>query len=257
VSVGCLATDNDGVSGLESHIDELYQGPLETFVASRAALAKTLKGAEAQRVKALAKPTIVPWAVNQVYWQARELYERLMRSGEKLRAAQVAALEGRKADVRAATQAHREAIAKAVAKAVQIAAAAGAHPAADDIGRTLEALSLARDRPEHPGRLTGALALAGFEALGGVAVKGPVALPAAPNTRDQSGTPLAREAQRAREREQAAAARRRMAAIAKAETAVGQATAAEAAARKRWEETKRSLETAEQALSAARESDSD
>ena len=65
-------------------------------------------------MKGLQKPTVVPWAVNQVYWHARPVYDRLVSSGEKLRAAQIEALKGRSADVRRATEAHRKALADAV-----------------------------------------------------------------------------------------------------------------------------------------------
>jgi len=80
------------VSALDAKIDDLYRLPLSEFTGARNALAKTLTGDEAKRVRALEKPTVVPWAVNQVYWRARSTYDRLMKSGEKLRAAQIAAL---------------------------------------------------------------------------------------------------------------------------------------------------------------------
>jgi hypothetical protein len=51
---------------LDSRVDELYQLPLDEFTAARNALAKSLKGEEAESVKRLQKPTIVPWAVNQL-----------------------------------------------------------------------------------------------------------------------------------------------------------------------------------------------
>ena len=81
--------------------------------------------------RALAKPTLVPWAVNQVYWHARAAYDRLMKSGERVRKAQIAALEGRTADVRAASEAHRHAIAEAVAEAERLAKSSGSKPGAD------------------------------------------------------------------------------------------------------------------------------
>jgi hypothetical protein len=155
------------VSALDAKIDELYTLPLNAFTGARNALAKSLSGDEAKRVKALAKPTVVPWAVNQLYWRARATYDRLMKSGEKLRAAQVAALEGRHADVRGASEAHRRAIGEAVAEAERLAAAAGAKPGADALARTFESLSLATSPPAEPGRLTEALQPAGFEALMG------------------------------------------------------------------------------------------
>ena len=58
-----------GMPSLESSIDRLYEGPLDQFVAERHALAKTVTGDEARQVKQLAKPTVVAWAVNQVYWR--------------------------------------------------------------------------------------------------------------------------------------------------------------------------------------------
>ena len=155
---------------LESRIDELYRAPLGEFIALRTALAKTLAGDEARRVKALAKPTVVPWAANQVYWRARAVYDRLIKAGEKLREAQVAALGGKKADVRGATEAHRKAIADAVHQAEKIAADEGAHPAADGLMRTFEGISMAPDSGEAPGRWTKPLQPAGFEALAGVKV---------------------------------------------------------------------------------------
>jgi hypothetical protein len=156
------------VSALDAKIDDLYRLPLTEFTGARNALAKTLTGADAARVRALAKPTVVPWAVNQVYWRARGAYDRLMKSGAKLREAQIAALEGRTADVRAASDAHRRAVGDAVAEAERLAAPSGAKPGADALARTFESLSLASRAPESPGRLAGALQPAGFEALTGI-----------------------------------------------------------------------------------------
>jgi hypothetical protein len=176
-----FAGDNVGVTApsLESRIDDLYRGPLSEFVSARNTLAKTLAGDEAKRVRALTKPTVVPWAVNQVYWRARPTYDRVIKTGERLREAQVTALEGKKTDVRAATDAHRRAIADAVQEAETIAADDGAQPPRDALMRTFEAISLTPDRAERPGRLTKPLQPAGFEALAGVKVAPPSA-PARP-----------------------------------------------------------------------------
>jgi hypothetical protein len=160
-------------SALESRIDELYRGSLHEFTAARNSLAKTVQGAEAQRVRKLAKPTVVPWAVNQVYWRARTVWDRLMKTGEQLRTAQLASLEGRKADVRAAGEAHREAIADAVQQAQSIAGAEHVDPAPDALMRTFEALSLAPRMAEPAGRVTRPIQPAGFEALSGVKVAAP------------------------------------------------------------------------------------
>jgi hypothetical protein len=156
------------VSALDDKIDDLYQLPLGEFTAARNALAKSLSGDEAKRVRTLEKPTVVPWAVNQVYWRARSTYDRLMKSGEKLRAAQIAALEGRAADMRGASEGHRRAIGDAVSEAERLSAAASAKPETDALARTFESLSLTGSTPKTPGRLTDALQPAGFEALLGV-----------------------------------------------------------------------------------------
>jgi hypothetical protein len=156
------------VSTLESKIDDLYRQRLDEFVSARSALASELKGADAKRVKALKKPTIVPWAVNQVYWHARPIFDRVQQRGSELRRAQIAALEGRTADVHGATDAHRKAIASAVESAMSLAGAAQLNPDRDAVARTFEALSLASASQEPAGRLTHPLQPGGFELLAGV-----------------------------------------------------------------------------------------
>jgi len=267
--------DNVAVSALESKIDDLYRGPLSEFVAARNALAKSLTGDEAKGVRALAKPTVVPWAVNQVYWHAREAYERVMKSGEKLRKAQIAALEGRSADVRAATEAHRRAIVDAVGEAQRLAAPTGSAPSPDALTRTFEALSLASEAPESPGRLTQPLQPAGFEALAGVKPQ-PGALiafqprreqapPKSAASRDKPGKQekekedtrqtRAEEQRAAREREKAAAAaRERQAAVKQAEAKLARAEAAEQQARAVWDKAHDALLEARRALATAKSS---
>jgi hypothetical protein len=156
------------MSALDARIDELYQLPPSEFTAARNALAKTVMGADAARVKHLAKPSIVPWTVNQLYWRERRTYDRVMAAGRALRAAQIATLKGRAADLRAATTEHRAAVADAIATATQLAAQAGVHPAAEPLSRMIEALSLAPEPPDGPGRFTELLQPAGYEALAGV-----------------------------------------------------------------------------------------
>jgi hypothetical protein len=249
------------VTAVEEGIDDLYKGPLADFISRRTALARTLKGGDAQRVKTQQKPRVGPWAVNQVYWHARPLWERVAKSGEKLRDEQIAALNGRRADLRAATAAHHKAIAAAVTQALRFASANGVQPGADELARTFEALSLAREWPEPAGRLTRPLQPAGFEALAGVVVKPRVAAPAAHATPDPAPRPQAREKESGRGREgdqkeerrkEAAAERRKQAArqkaeaaVARAETAVARAEAAEARARRALERTRHDLERAQ------------
>jgi len=156
------------VAQLDSQIDGLYQLPLDEFTAARTALAKTLTGDAAREVRALKKPTTVPWAVNQVYWKTRPTYDAAMKAGQSLRQAQIATLKGKKADVRAATDAHRRAIAAAVREASQIASSAGLNPNAEQLARMFEAVSLAAAPSTTIGRFTEVVEPSGFDALTGI-----------------------------------------------------------------------------------------
>jgi hypothetical protein len=205
----------------------LYRLPLGEFVAARTALARTLTGDAAKRVKALTKPTVVPWAINQTYWHARRIYDRAIAAGERLRKAQVAALEGKKADVRSAADAHRQALADVVRQATAFATAEGAKPDADALFRTFEALSMASEKSaaaEAAGRLTRAPQPAGFEALMGVKVK--EARPAAPATKVPLKPDTTSESDRAAKEAAALAARQKQEAeIAEAEAELEKARA--------------------------------
>src|SRR5262245_46213257 len=91
----------------------LFALPLTEFTAARNALAAQLKKAgtpdEAERVKALSKPSISAWAVNQLYWEQRDAFDRLIETGRRFRQAQAAQLGGKSADVRSAGEERREA----------------------------------------------------------------------------------------------------------------------------------------------------
>ena len=245
---------------LESSIDRLYQGPFEGFVAARTALAKTLTGADAQRVKALEKPTAVAWAVNQLYWHARPVYDRLIKSGGALRSAQIAALGGRAADVRGAADTHRKAIAGAVAEAVRLAASERRETKRRRV--VADRWRSCRSRPhppESPGRLTKPLRPAGFEALAGVTVKAPAHVRSQPEPAPEKKPPAVKppsprlvEDARTRQRKEAEAERQRQAEIKKAEAALARAQSAEADARDEWERRKREVVAAEKALERIR-----
>jgi hypothetical protein len=242
------------MAGIDEQIDELYRLPLDEFTAARNALAKSLSGADRSRVQRQEKPTVVPWAINQLYWQARPIYERLMNSGEALRAAQVAALEGKKADVRRASESHRKALADAVDRATDLAKAHGSQPGADPLSRMLEAISIAGEPPAHPGRFTDVIQPSGFEALTGVKLAAPKRPPA---TRD---TPTAVEARQSDQRtsvtSRRAEARRdaaRQKRIKGAERIVARARAAEAKARAAYERAQAQTRAAEASLARLRQ----
>jgi hypothetical protein len=247
------------MSRLDAQIDDLYKGSLDEFVARRTTLAKSLSGAEARRVKGLHKPTVGPWAVNLLYWHSRPTYDRLVSTGEKLRAAQVDALKGRSADVRHATEAHRKALAAAVTESMRLASEAGARPGADDLTRMLEAVSLARELPEPIGRLTKPLRPAGFEALAGIPVKASIRLASPPEPKaPEAQTKRADADQRKKEedrrkedekRKQKEDARRQQQ-IARATAVVARARKEEARTRAAWERSKQALTSAELGLTA-------
>jgi hypothetical protein len=245
---------------LESRIDELYKLPPDEFVPARTALAKSLTGDEAKLVKALTKPTMVPWSVNQVYWHARDVYARVLKTGETLRDAQLTALKGRTSDVRGATTAHRHAIAEAVKAATSLASESGAQPDPDLLARMFEAVSLQRT-PEPHGRFTRPLQPQGFEALAGVEIKATppslraVAEKEATHVSAPPGRkPSAAEARvlKKQEQEAAEAARKHAAALKAAETALAHAKTTESRARFEWEKAKKAVEEAERALADLR-----
>ena len=245
-----IGQHNGGMPSLESSIDSLYQAPLDQFVAERQALAKTLAGDEARQVKQLPKPTVLAWAVNQVYWRSRGVYDRLIKSGKKLRSAQVAALSGRSADLRAVGDEHRAAVTQAVAEASRLAVEKGAHPSTDELSRTFEALSLEVSAAESPGRLTKALQPAGFEALAGIVVKAAAPSHDPPKETRERGDAVAHATTQnaeARRREQAAQ-RQKEAAIKKAAAAVELARRAEDRARAELERLRHDRESAEAVL---------
>lgn len=258
------------MSALDAKIDDLYSRPLSEFTPARNALAKTLSGADTARVKALAKPAVVPWAINQVYWHARPVYDRLLKAGEKLRHAQIAALEGKPADVRSAAATHRTAIAEAVKEAERLAAAVGSHPAADALTRTLESLSLAPRPPADPGRLTEMLQPSGFEALAGIGIaphakvegkrppekvqveSGKAHGEKKPDEKARKQQADALKEDRAQQAREAAAARAREAAIKKAEAALARAQAAERLAHDAWLRAQRDVDDIRQRLVSAK-----
>jgi ABC-type transporter Mla subunit MlaD len=108
--------------------------------------------------------------VNQLFWQHRKPFDALLESGGKLRNAQAEQLAGRKADLRGALDAHRQALSTLASRAAGVLRDAGHSPGPDTIRRvttTLEALAAYGGQPEapQPGFLTSDVDPPGFEAL--------------------------------------------------------------------------------------------
>jgi hypothetical protein len=244
-------------SDLEDQIDALYQRPLTEFTAARNALAKTLPSTEAARVKKLEKPSVIAWVVNQIWWHARSVYDRLLAAGEALRSAEIAALEKlgsaakpRRPSVREATEAHRKATADAVHQAVRLSTQADVHPQIDTLTRMLESISLA-PRSAHPhGRFVETVQPAGFEALLGVT---PAAVPTSSGSakpRVPDATPFTKSSAAA-SRRAAEAARRQV--IDDATNALTRAREEENEARAQFEQRAAELDLAERSLARVRQ----
>jgi hypothetical protein len=159
---------------LEGDVDALFRLPLAEFTGARNTVAAQLKksgrGDEADLVKALVKPSISAWAVNQLYWNHRGAFDRLIESGGRFHKAQSSRLPGKLADMRNALDARREALATLADLATSLLRDAGHNPTPDTIHRittTLEAMSAYAsdsDAP-RPGRLTHDVDPPGFESL--------------------------------------------------------------------------------------------
>src|SRR2546425_10221964 len=160
---------------LDDDIDALFKLPLTAFVGARKALAARLKKnglvSEAEGVKALAKPSVSAWTVNQLYWRHRDAFDELIATSQRFRKAQVT---GKMVNMREALEARRDALSHLSDLATEVLRDAGHNPSLDTlrrIGTTLEALSVAislSDRPT-PGRLTHDIDPPGFDSLGSFA----------------------------------------------------------------------------------------
>jgi len=153
---------------LDDDIDALFKLPLTEFISARKALAARLKKngfvSEAEGVKALAKPSISAWTVNQLYWRHRDAFDELIATGQRFRKAQVA---GKMVNMREALDARREALSHLSDLATEALRDAGHSPSLDTlrrIGTTLEALSAYTSH--SLGRLTEDIDPPGFDSFG-------------------------------------------------------------------------------------------
>lgn len=224
-------------------IDALYKAPLAGFTAARNALAKS-RGAAGAAIKALEKPSLPAWAVNQIYWSDRPTWDALVAASLVVRRAHVDVISGRPADVAAAEAAHTAALRSAVQSAKRAVEAAGdkATPATiEAITETLQALP----SDEPPGRLTRALKPLGFAALlamgipvgqgsrvQGSRVQGPGSRGSEVPGSRSAEVPTSRSAEVRARKEAEKALRAAEAAEAKAEAALAEAKKAAAAAQR-------------------------
>jgi hypothetical protein len=140
--------------------DALYRAPLDTFVQERKRLAAELAQAGdrpgSKQLAKLPRPSVSAWAVNQLYWEAREDFEALFAAAKRVGEGDLSA-----------TAEHREATAFLRARAAELLADAGHATTESTLRRvtaTLSALAAAGGfEPDAPGTLSGDRDPPGFE----------------------------------------------------------------------------------------------
>ena len=157
---------------LDDEIDDLFKLPLAEFTGARNTLAARLKKGgqpnDAERVKLLAKPSISAWAVNQLYWMHRDVFDELLATGKHFRRGPRPT--GKVADMRESLDARREVLLHLSDLAATLLRDAGHNPTLDTmrhITTTLEAMSAYAMLPDGPtpGHLTHDVDPPSFELL--------------------------------------------------------------------------------------------
>ena len=157
---------------MDDEIDQLYQLPLAEFTDARNELAKRESVASrAAEIRALKKPTLPAWVVNQFFWKRRKLFDRLLEAARRVRVEHGRQLSGKGAEIAEAEARHRDALKAATdeIRALLRAASEEAAPATMlAVSETLQAIPGRDDL----GRLVKPLKPLGFEALAGLVPKG-------------------------------------------------------------------------------------
>jgi len=223
----------------ERDLDRLYGLPRDQFTSARNDLVRELRNAgrkdDAEEVRALKKPSVPAWAVNQLARQHPHEVAALVKAGDALRKAQRDVLAGKKgADVRAASRAQHELADELVGAAREMLEKTGeraTQATAQRISGTLRAASSdpAAVKPLTKGRLSEDVESIGF---------GPL-LHVAPQRKSRS------RPKRDRTRERAALQKKRK------QEAVAQAKREAAAARKAADAAEREAKRARERAEAA------
>src|SRR6185436_4403812 len=180
----------------DDKIDALFRIPLDEFTAARNELAKQTGDAS---IKKLEKPNLAAWAVNQLYWRQRKLYDDVIKTSGQVRTAYKQMLAGKSADVKAAEVFHKEAMRKAK-DAIRQFLEAGGNSAADGVMMPITETLDALPTTDPAGRLTKPLRRTGFEALQGVTI---AAKPSTPIAKPEPKKPAAAETDRERKKREA------------------------------------------------------
>ena len=153
-------------TSLEAEVDRLFQLPLADFTTQRNALAKGA-GKDRAPIKALSKPPVAAWAVNQLFWKDRSTYDALIEAAMELRGAHKAVLEGKPADLRSAGREHERTLDAALKATLRLMKEQG-QPVTDATRHAILNTLRALPSEDTPGRLTRTLAPGGFEMLAGI-----------------------------------------------------------------------------------------
>jgi hypothetical protein len=160
----------------DREIDRLYQLAPGEFTAARNALLKRAESAaDKARLRALQKPTVPAWAVNQLYWQRRKVFDRLMEAARRLRIETGRQLSGRKPNVVEAEGAYQQALKVAADDVRVLLRSAGESDTPSTMHAVADTLRALPGRDDH-GRLTRPLTPPGFEALTGLVPRGGAAI---------------------------------------------------------------------------------
>ncbi len=144
-------------------VSQLFQAPIAEFVAERKRLAAQIKTGgdkdSAAKLLKVGRPSVSAWAVNQLWWKERALFDELFATALLVRGGDLAAMP-----------AHKAVVAKLHAAALAILTAAG-NAAADAtmhrVDITISALAAAGGfEPEPPGTLVADREAPGFASLG-------------------------------------------------------------------------------------------
>jgi hypothetical protein len=166
-------TQRRGGDPHRDRVDALYREPSSNFIAARNALASALKregeADAAERVKHLAKPSPSAWALNQVYWRERPLFDRMIKAGDALRTLQQRMLAGKAASPRDAMAERQSAVHDVVERAAAFLKEDGNQVTAatrQRLATSADALASYGSAAEYvPGRLTEDIDAPGFAAL--------------------------------------------------------------------------------------------
>jgi hypothetical protein len=198
------------MENLEREIDRLYALDLAAFTAARDGLARELRKAdrreEGEQVKALRKPTLSAWTINQLARHERRAVDLLLDAGHRLRDAQQGLLAG--ADAGGLDEAQRTeqaALAELCKAAARILGEAG-RGNETTLNRVMEKLRVAAVSSEGRellarGRLTGDLEATGFELLVPLAEGGRQARTPPRRGKPQPKRPAPRQQARSAERQ--------------------------------------------------------